>query len=82
MTSGLPNRYRVTITSVTGGSTRYHAVTWRGPQKAAALAGIAHREQRREHPFDVVVEDRGPVDQDDAGVAVVLPTDLVDRQEW
>ena len=82
MTDDLPHRWRVTVRSAAGGFDRYHAVTWRGALKAVALAAIAHRDDRREFPFEVEVEDRGPVDRDERGVAMVLDADLTDRMEW
>ena len=79
-----PQRFRVVIHTRGGGEQTRDVVTWRGPEKAIALAVAAHlrRSPQRDDIDDVEIEDLGPVERDPQGTMVIEPRALVDRAEF
>jgi len=78
-----PVRYQVTIRSGLGQIRKQQVVTWLGPEKAIAMAAHAdgHGYGSPDGIYDIDVEELGPAERDERGVAVTRGY-LSDRMEF
>jgi hypothetical protein len=78
-----PVRYQVTIRSSLGQVRKLRVLTWLGPEKAIAIAAHAdgHGYGSPDGIYDIDVEELGPAERDERGVAVSEGY-LSDRMEF
>lgn len=81
-----PERYKVTVHNISGGTANYYVTTWLAENKAIALAAIEHENKYHKGLlmplYDVSVEDLGPAPKNSNGLAEMPESDLGDRNEW
>lgn len=74
-------RYEVRLTYIDGSQKVFKVITDHGPLKAVYMAGSSLRSAFAKMAYEVSVEDIGPVELDDRGVAK-LYHHIIDRMEW